>query len=130
MGRMLGFAGLLVVLAVGLYIYSKQVTAVSPAGDAAATPRATIDVAGVKNDLLAIGNAERGEFALNGKYASLDDLRSSGAISLPQNGRGPYQYSVEITDSGFRVVASYTGEPAAGVPHTLTLDETMQIKQE
>lgn len=129
MGRLFGFVGILIVAAAGFYIYSKQATAVSPAG-ATASPRATIDMTGVKNDLLAIAQAERGEFALNGKYATLDQLRSSGALNLPQDGRGPFHYSAEVSDSSFRVVATYGGEPIAGVPHTMSIDETMQIRQE
>ncbi len=130
MGRTLGFVGLLIVAAAGLYIYSKQASSMSPAGNAAASPRATIDLVGVKNDLLVIAQTERGEFALNGKYASLDQLRSSGALKMNATGRGPYQYSTEVSDTSFRVVATYTGEPQAGLPRTLSIDETMQIKQE
>ena len=129
MGRALGFVGLLIVMAIGVYIYSKQVTAVSPAG-APAGPRATIDLVGVKNDLLAIANAERSHFALDGKYVSLDDLRSNNELSMPTPGRGPYQYSVEVTSSGFRAVATYSGAPGTGVPQTLSVDETMQVKTE
>ena len=130
MGRAFGFVGVLIVAALGFYIYSKQATAVSPGGNPAASPRATIDLAGVKNDLLAIANAERGEFALNGKYASLDQLKASGALSMKGDRRGPYHYEVEVGDSSFRVVATYGGEPMAGMPRAFTIDETMQIRQE
>ncbi len=130
MGRALGFIGLIIVAALGFWMYTKQATSASPAGNAAASPKATIDLVGVKNDLLAIANAERGEFALNGKYASLDALRSSGALKMNADNRGPYHYSADVSDSSFRVVATYTGDPPTGVPRTLSIDETMQIKQE
>jgi hypothetical protein len=129
MGRALGFLGLLIVMAVGVYIYSKQAASVSPEG-APASPRATVDLVGVKNDLLAIANAERSHFALDGKYVSLDELRSSHELSMPAAGRGPYQYSTEVTSSGFRAVATYSGTPMPGLPQTLSVDETMQVKTE
>ena len=127
MGRTLGFIALLIVVAAGFYIYSKQAESVAPAG-AGPSPKATVDITGVKNDLLNIAKAERSHFALEGKYASLDDLRSSGELSLPTPGRGPYQYSLEMTDSGFRVVATYGGAPGAGLPQTIRVDENMQVK--
>ena len=132
MGRALGFIGVLIVAAVGFYIYSRQATAVSPGQNAAASPRATIDTVGVKNDLLNIARAERGEFALNGKYVSLDELISSGALSMPSQGRGPYKYSVETSSSGFRAIATFSapGEPPTGVARTISVDDTLQVTQE
>ena len=132
MGRALGFVSLLIVAALGFYIYSKQATAVSPGQNAAASPRATIDLVGVKNDLLNIAKAERGQFALDGKYVSLDELISSGALSMPSPGRGPYKYSVETSSSGFRAIATFSapGDPPTGMPHTLSVDDSMQVTQE
>ena len=129
MSRSLGFIGLLIVLGIGAYLYMRQAQSVSPGGSAA-TPRSTIDVAGVKNDLIALANAERRHFAAEGKYVSIDELRSSGDISMPSNSRGPYSYSAETSDSGFRITATYSGPPDAGVPRSLSIDETMQVKTE
>ena len=133
MSRAFGFIGLLIVLGIGAYIYMRQAQAVTPGGGGAgstATPRSTIDVVGVKNDLIALANAERRHFAADGKYVSIDELRSNGDISMPTNHRGPYSYSAETSDTGFRIVASYSGPPNAGVPHSFSIDETMQIKTE
>ena len=129
MSRSLGFIGLLIVLGIGAYLYMRQTQAVTPDGSTA-TPRSTIDVAGVKNDLIALANAERRHFAAEGKYVSIDELRSSGDISMPSNSRGPYSYSAETSDTGFRIIATYSGPPDAGVPRTLSIDETMQVKTE
>jgi len=129
MSRSLGFIGLLIVLGIGAYLYMRQAQSVTPGGSAA-TPRATIDVVGVKNDLIALANAERRHFAAEGKYVSIDELRSSGDISMPSNSRGPYSYSAETSDTGFRITATYSGPPDAGVPRTLSIDETMQVKTE
>jgi hypothetical protein len=132
MPRALGFIGLLIVLGIGAYIYMKQTQAVTPGGGvgSTATPRSTIDLVGVKNDLNALASAERRHFAAEGKYVSIEELRSNGDISMQSNNRGPYSYSAETTDSGFRITATYSGPPNAGVPHSLSIDETMQIKQE
>ena len=130
MGRAMGFIGLLVVMAAGMYIYSRQATAVSPDGSAQAGPRATIDLVGVKNDLLSIAKAERSHFALDGKYISLDELISSGELSMATPGRGPYRYSTETTSSGFRAIATNGGPPTPGLPQTISVDETMAVKME
>lgn len=132
MSRALGFIGLLVVLGIGAYVYMRQAQSVTPGGGAggAATPSSTIDVLGVKNDLIALASAERRHFASEGKYVSIDELRSNGDISMPTNHRGPYEYSAETTESGFRITATYSGAPAQGVPQTLSIDETMQVKTE
>ncbi len=84
----------------------------------------------MKNDLNALASAERRHFATDGKYVSIDELRSNGDISMPSNNRGPYSYSIETSDQGFRITATYSGPPNAGVPHTLSIDETMTMKQE
>ncbi len=132
MSRALGFIGLLIVLGIGAYIYMRQAQSVTPGGGAGgtATPRSTIDVVGVKNDLIALANAERRHFAAEGKYVSIDELRSSGDISMASNSRGPYSYSAETSDTGFRITATYSGPPGAGVPRSLSIDETMQVKTE
>jgi hypothetical protein len=129
MGRALGFVSIIIVAAIGFWIYTKQGTSASPGGNAAASPRATIDIVGVKNDLNAIAQAERRHYASDGKYVSLDDLRSNGDISMQGSGRGPYTYSVETSENGFRVIATLTGA-AEGVPRTISVDETMQMKSE
>jgi len=132
MSRALGFIGLLIVLGIGAYIYMRQTQAVTPGGGAGgtATPRSTIDVVGVKNDLIALANAERRHFASEGKYVSIDELRSSGDISMPTNHRGPYNYEAVTSDTSFRITATYSGPANPDVPQTLSIDETMQVKTE
>src|SRR5581483_6289587 len=87
MGRAIGFISIIIVAAIGFWIYTKQGSSASPGGNAAASPRATIDLVGVKNDLNAIAQAERRHYASDGKYVSLDDLRSNGDISMQGSGR-------------------------------------------
>lgn len=126
MGRALGFIGVLIAVGIGSYLYTQQAKSASIGGS---SPRATIDTVGVKNDLIAIANAERRRLASDGKYVSLDELQSNGDISMPGNTRGPYTYTVETGDSGFRVVARYSG-PDPKAPKSMTIDQTMQITTE
>ncbi len=130
MTKMLGLLGLVIALAIGMHIYSRNVQSLSPAGAAGAktTPRDTINIVGVRNDLIAIANGERRYFAAQGKYASLEELRSNGDISLTSNSRGYYNYSAEAGDSGFRVTATYSGPPNPDLPGSISIDETMQIR--
>lgn len=132
MSRSLGFIGLLIVLGIGAYLYMRQAQSVTPGGGAGgtATPRSTIDVVGVKNDLIALANAERRHFASEGKYVSIDELRSNGDISMPTNHRGPYTYDAETSDTTFRITATYSGPANPDVPQTLSIDGTMQVKTE
>jgi hypothetical protein len=123
MGKALGFIGVLIAVGVGAYLHTQQAKSVSPDG---ASPRASIDTVGVKNDLMVIANAERRRLASDGKYVSLEELRSNGDITMPGNTRGPYTYSVETSDTGFRVVATYSG-PDEKAPKSLSIDQTMQI---
>jgi hypothetical protein len=124
MGRVLGFVGLLIAMAIGFYIYGRSTQSVTPRG--AGSPQAAIDVTGVKGDLLAMANAERNHYELQGKYVSLDELHSAGDLSVVREGRGPYRYSADISDSGFRIIATYSG-PAGATPATISIDQTMRI---
>jgi hypothetical protein len=123
MGRAFGFIGTMIVMGVGMYIYSIQVKDVSTtSGGGSSTGTTTI--VGVRNDLIAIANAERGYFATQQKYVSLDELISGNYITIERQ-RLPYTYDVEITPSGFQATAT---RGSAGAPAQLWIDETMQIK--
>lgn len=129
MGRAFGFLTLIIVVAVGAYIYMRQTQGTMAAGTS--SPTATVDLIGVRNDLLAIAQAERSHAALQGgSYVSIDTLRSQGELTMERNNRGPYQYSAEVTDSSFRVVATYSGPENSGMPQTISIDQTMQISQQ
>jgi hypothetical protein len=127
MSRAFGFVALLIVTGVVAYLYMRSTVAVSPGGTAA--PQSTIELAGVKNDLNAIAQGERRYWASNSKYVSIDDLRSNGDISMARNSRGPYEYSIDYTENTFRITATYTGPAAAGVPHTFTIDQEMNLQE-
>ncbi len=128
MGRAFGFVTLIVVVAAGAYIYMRQTGSVTTA--AGGSPTSTVDLIGVKNDLLAIAQAERSHAAMQGGYVSIEALRSNGELAMQRDNRGPYTYSAEVSEQSFRIVASYSGPEGAGTPKTLSIDQTMQITQE
>jgi len=126
MSRMFGFLSLVIVLGIGMYIYSRQAQD-SSAAAGATNPQAAINITGVKNDLVNIAQAERRYFATEGKFTSLDDLISSSYISVARQ-RPPYSYSVEISGGGFRVVAARSGANTGGTPAQLSVDQDMEFQ--
>jgi hypothetical protein len=128
MGRAFGFISLIVVVGIGAYIYMHQTQSVMSAGSS--TPTATVDLIGVRNDLLTIAQAERSHQAAQGSYVSIEALRSQGDLTMTRDNRGPYNYSAEVSDSSFRIVATYAGTAGSGMPQTLSVDQTMQVSQQ
>ncbi len=127
MGRLFGFVGLVAALAVGMYIYSKQIQSTS-ATAGANNPKAAVNITGVRTDLMAIAQAERRHFATEGKYASLDELVSSHSITISRQ-RPPYTYEVETSSGGFRVVATRSTDDGSGMPAQLSVDENMEFNE-
>ena len=132
MRSMTGVISLLVtaVLGVGMYLYFLKQAA--PAPGMVATQ--DISIVGVKNDLIAIAQAERIYFAQNDSYTDLATLASSGTMNITRTSRDGYTYSVEPSQTGFTATATYTAplpEMPAGVapPHfpTFTVDQTMEV---
>jgi len=119
--------GLVIVLAVVWLVIRTQFKQGPTSG---APPKQVIDVAGVKADLLAIGQAERLYLASHGSYASLEQLQQDGAISFSGANRRGYNYTAEV-DGGqhFRVTAAPSGPALQGWP-TLLIDENMQVTQQ
>jgi hypothetical protein len=128
MGRAFGFVSLIIVMAAGAYIYMRQTQSVTAPGSG--SPTSTVDLMGVKSDLLAIAQAERSHAALQSGYVSIETLRSQGELAMQRDNRGPYNYSAEIGDSGFRIVATWSGPEGVGMPKTISIDQTMQITQQ
>jgi hypothetical protein len=114
-------------MGVGIYLYAKQ-TQTSSAAVGANNPKAAINITGVRTDLMNIAQAERGYFASEGKYASLDELISSHSLTVSRQ-RPPYSYEIETTGSGFRVIATRSGDDASGTPAQLSVDQDMQFQQ-
>jgi hypothetical protein len=128
MTRTFSFVALLAVLAFGAWYYMHQAQNVMSAGSS--NPTATVDLIGVRNDLLAIAQAERSHAALRGSFVSVEQLRSEGDLTMNRDRRGPYSYSAEVSETNFRIVATYTGGPDPKLPKALSIDQSMQISQE
>jgi hypothetical protein len=126
MGRLFGFLGLILAVAAGMYIYSRQIQDTSAAAGTN-NPKSAINITAVRSDLITIAQAERGFFALEGKYASLDELISSRSLSVAKQ-RTPYSYTVETSGSGFRVIAQRIGEDDSGAPAQISVDENMDFQ--
>jgi len=124
MGRVLGFLGTVITMAIGMYIYSLQVKTLSPSTGGGGNTEEVATITGVKNDLVGIANAERGYQASQGKYASLDELTSGNYLTI-KGERPPYIYDVEIGSSGFRATATRTTK---GAPAQLWITEAMEVK--
>ena len=131
---MKGLVSLLVTAAIGLGIYMYTLKQAAPGPGMVATQN--ISVTGVKNDLVAIAQAERMYYTQNGSYADLPTLTSTGTMNIARTNRDGYTYSVEPSGNTFTVTATYAAPPVenpAGVtpPHfpTYTIDQTMEVHQ-
>ena len=123
MGRVFGFASLLLVAGMIFYLSTRQAETVSQVSGGGTVQSAEV-LTGVRGDLIGIANAERGFNAAQGKYGSFDELVSGRYITIKSE-RPPYRYDVETTASGFRVTATRSGP---GSPAQLSIDETMEIQ--
>ena len=129
MKGIVGLLGLVIALGIGAYLYTHSAKDAATAAGGAGSPKMAIDVNGVKADLIAFGNAEKQQYALEGKYLPFDELRAKGTY-LPAEHRGPFTYTAEISETTFRVVATYGGDPLPGAPKSLSIDQTMAVQQQ
>ena len=116
--------GLLIAVAIGAYLYTQQAKSASRE---AGNPKATVDVVGVRMDLVNMAQAERSYYAREAHYASLNDLRASGDLLVHNDHRGFYSYSADYSDSGFNITASYSGPPNPEAPAAISIDQEMQV---
>ncbi|MGH9561660.1 MAG: hypothetical protein ACRD3S_09425 [Terracidiphilus sp.] len=119
-------AGLLIVALIAALTY-KFYFEKSASVSGASTPAQTINVVGVKNDLLSIAQAERVYQAEHGSYTSMDDLVSSGAMNMRKSGRDGYTYNVNTSGDGFQVVAQCPADTNPGCMN-YSIDQTMAIQ--
>lgn len=112
----------------GVYeVYLKKM----PTSDPGTAATQAITLTGVRADLLKIAQAERANMALNGKCISVDELISSGSMTMGRRERDGYTYQVNCSGSDFQVVAEHP--PAAqgsGIRFPkLVIDATMQVQE-
>src|SRR5579863_2992521 len=131
---MKGLVSLLVTAAIGLGIYMYTLKQAAPGPGMVVTQN--ISLVGVKNDLVAIAQAERMYYTQNGSYADLPTLASKGTMNIASTGRDGYTYTAEPSGNTFTVTATYTAPPVENParvtpPHfpTFTVDQTMEVHQ-
>ena len=122
-----GIIGLIIVLAIGMFVYKAEFTQ-GPTGGA--PPVQTIDVAGVKNELIALAQAERLYLASHGSYAGLDQLQQEGSTTVTDGARRGYGFTASVDDGQhFKIIAA-PADPAKKSWPTLAIDDTMQISSQ
>jgi hypothetical protein len=131
---MKGLIGILITAAIGIGIYMYTLKQAAPGTGMVATQN--ISVVGVKNDLVAIAQAERMYYTQNGSYADLPTLSSAGTMNITRTSRDGYTYSAEPSGNTFTVTATYTAPPVDNPAHvtpphfpTFTIDQTMEVHQ-
>jgi hypothetical protein len=128
---MRALAGLMAALALAAGVYYFYVKRM-PTTDEGTTPTQAISLTGVRSDLLQIAQAERGEIALNSKCVSLDELVSSGTLTMSKKERDGYTYNVSCSGTDFEVVAEHAGAAPAGSGiryPKLAIDGSMQVRE-
>ena len=94
-------------------------------------PTQTINLTGIRGDLLQIGQAERSFISQHGRCTSLDELISASAVTVSAAGRDGYSYSIDCFGTDFSVVARHgpAGEESAGRYPTVAVDSTLQFRE-
>lgn len=112
----------------GVYLlYLKRIPTVAEG----TAPTQAVSLTGVRMDLLQIAKAERNSIAVDGRCSSLEELVSSGSMSLSRTERDGYSYSVDCSGNDFTVTARHAPAPA-GSPiryPNYVMDQTMQVRE-
>ena len=127
---MRALASLLVVAALLLGVYYFYVKKM-PTTDEGTAPTQAISLTGVRGDLLQVAQAERGFIAQNSHCAPIEELISSGSMTMSRTERDGYSYTVECSDADFSVTARHPPAPP-GSPiryPNFSIDSTMQIRE-
>ena len=112
----------------GVYIlYLKRI----PTAAEGTVATQAVSLTGVKMDLMQIAKAERMSIGSDGHCMSMDELLSSGSMSLSRPERDGYTYSVECSGNDFTVTARHAPAPAgAGFRYpAMSIDQSMQVRE-
>jgi hypothetical protein len=109
-----------VAIALGFWIYTSKRKALASERAASAD--------GVKRDLESFAHAEHAYKASHGKYASLDELYSSGVLKTEPPPRDGYTYSWGSSAIGFSVIARCQLKTSTPCP-SFAIDQGMQLQQ-
>jgi hypothetical protein len=90
-------------------------------------PVSAISTTHVEMQLLQIGQAERTYYVQNNAYGTIEELASSGSLTLATPDPDGYTYSVDASPAGFTATARHaTGGGSDDYP-TLSVDQTMTV---
>ena len=87
------------------------------------------DLGTVKSDLFVFARAERAFYASVGRYASMQELRSEGLLSLPPDIRWPYFYSIHTPAPDRFVIVAIAQGPFGARPIAITIDDDFNMHQ-
>jgi hypothetical protein len=119
--------GIVIALVLGLMVSTWQMDNMGKAaGGASGSATGIVDTVAVKTDLLSIANALKQQFALEGKYVSLEEMRKRG-VPIPES-RGPYVFTADVTDMTFLVKATYTAPDGSKPQPPLTIGPDMKVQ--
>jgi hypothetical protein len=121
-GRVVGLLVVIVIVALTYKLYFSHLQS-----SGTGSPAQAISDVGVRNDLIAIAQAERAYQAEHGTYVSLDQLTSGGALTMAKSGRNGYTYDVEASSDGFRAVAHCPAAASSGCTNW-SVDQTMEVR--
>jgi len=122
--------GLLVTAAFLFGVYVLYLKRMPTVAEGTASTQA-VSLTGVRMDLLQIAKAERNSIAVDGRCSSLDELLSSGSMSLSRTERAGYSYSVDCSGNDFTVTARHAPAPADSPIRypNYAIDQTMQVRE-
>jgi Tfp pilus assembly protein PilE len=123
--RVLALVGLLAVLAAGYFATQQSVSS----GPDQASPQEQIDAVGVRQQLLAIGQAQRQYFATHGEYGTLEQLAAEDLVPGGTEMRGYVFSAVPAGARGFTITATPIDAQRSDWP-VLQLDESMQVVEQ
>ena len=95
---------------------------------AAPPPQQQIDVAGIRSELLAIGQAEGHYLVSHSRYATLEELQQDSLLTGDADRRGYHFTAVVDGSQGYTITAMPADAEKQGWP-TLAMNQTMQITE-
>jgi hypothetical protein len=112
----------------GVYlIYLKKI----PTAAEGTVATQAISISGVRMDLLQIAKAERSSIGVDGHCMTMDELLTSGSMSMSRPERDGYSYTVECSGNDFTATARHAAAPAGSAFRypIMQIDQSMQVKE-
>jgi hypothetical protein len=118
---------LVITVAIGMGVYAMYLK--STVSSTGGHPVSAISTTHVQMQLLQIAQAERTYYVQNNSYATIDQLASSGSLTLSTPDPDGYSYSADASGGGFTVTARHEGPGgASGDFPTLSIDQNMTVQ--